>query len=202
MSTPVIITLILGLLTLQLVIGLAIVRSRDVFSATMLTGAFSLLGACLFMVLDAADVAFTEAAVGAGVSTALALGALSLVRYRDRSARPQNSRMALVACTALFAFWMSVVLQMPAVGDPNSPLQKHPLTTTYFDGTATEIGIPNVVTAVLGSYRAFDTLGEAFVIFIAGMVVYLLLGRVRPRPLEQKIDSPNTRSMEDSDANR
>lgn len=202
MSNPTLITLILGLLSLQLVIGLAIVRSRDVFSATMLTGAFSLLGACLFMVLDAADVAFTEAAVGAGVSTALALGALSLVRYRDRSARPQNSRMALVACAALFVFWMSVVFHMPVMGDPDSPLQKHPLTTTYFDGTATEIGIPNVVTAVLGSYRGFDTLGEAFVIFIAGMVVYLLLGRVRPQPLEEAPGVPASESKEGADENR
>lgn len=190
MSTPFIWGLMLSLLILQVIIGIAIVRSRDVFSATMLTGGFSLMGASLFMVLDAADVAFTEAAVGAGISTALVLGALSLLRYRDRSARPRNKGMALLACAALFVFWMSVVPQMPAIGDANSPLQQHPLTTTYFDGTATEIGIPNTVTAILGSYRGFDTLGESFVIFIAGMVVYLLLGRRQSQPLE------------DDDANR
>ncbi len=184
MTTPFIWGLLLSLLVLQLIIGVAIVRSRDVFSATMLTGGFSLMGASLFMVLDAADVAFTEAAVGAGISTALVLGALSLLRYRDRSARPRNHGMALLACAALFIFWMSVVPQMPVIGDAHSPLQQHPLTTTYFDGTATEIGIPNTVTAILGSYRGFDTLGESFVIFIAGLVVYLLLGRRRPQPLE------------------
>lgn len=184
LDTWVIWALMLGLLGLQFVVGLAIVRSHGVFSATMLTGAFSLLGACLFEVLDAPDVAFTEAAVGAGISTALILGALSLVRYRDRGARPRNHRMALVACASLFVMWMSIVPHMPIIGDENSPLQKHPLTTTYMDGAATEIGVPNTITAILGSYRAFDTLGEAFVIFIAGMTVYLLLGRVRPLPLE------------------
>ncbi len=184
MSTPIIWALLLGLLVLQLIIGLAIVRSRDVFNATMLTGGFSLMGASLFMVLDAADVAFTEAAVGAGISTALVLGAISLLRYRDRSARPANHRMALLACAALFTLWMSVVPRMPVIGDPESPLQAHPLTTTYFDGAATEIAIPNTVTALLGSYRGFDTLGEAFVILIAGLVVYLLLGQRHQRPLE------------------
>jgi len=184
MSTPVIWVLLLSLLILQLIIAVAIVRSRDVFNAAMLTGGFSLMGASLFMVLDAADVAFTEAAVGAGISTALALGALSLLRFRDRGARPHNHRMALLACGALFVLWMSVVPQMPVIGDAESPLQQHPLTTTFFDGAATEIGIPNTVTAILGSYRGFDTLGEAFVILIAGLVVYLLLGQRHPRPLE------------------
>lgn len=184
MSIPIIWTLLLSLLGLQLVVGIAIVRCHDVFAATALSGVFSLVGACLFMVLDAPDVAFTEAAVGAGISTALALGALSLVRYRDRGARPGNHRMAIFACSGLFLFWMSVVQHMPVMGDPNSPLQQHPLTTTYMDGARTEIGIDNTITAILGSYRGFDTLGEAFVIFIAGMVVYLLLGRAREEPLE------------------
>ena len=35
----------------------------------MLSGVFSLLSALLLITLDAVDVAFTEAAVGAGVST-------------------------------------------------------------------------------------------------------------------------------------
>ena len=44
--------------------------------------------------------------------------------------------------------------------------------------TTAEIGIPNIVTAVLASYRGFDTLGETAVIFTAGVgVMALLLGR-------------------------
>ena len=42
--------------------------------------------------------------------------------------------------------------------------------------TADEIHIPNVVTAVLASYRGYDTFGEAVVIFSAGLGVLLLLG--------------------------
>ena len=40
-----------------------------------------------------------------------------------------------------------------------------------------ETGIPNVGTAVLASYRGFDTLGEVAVIFTAGIGVLLLLKR-------------------------
>ena len=41
------------------------------------------------------------------------------------------------------------------------------------------IGIPNIVTSILASYRSFDTLGEVAVIFTAGMGVIILLGRRR-----------------------
>ncbi len=36
---------------------------------------------------------------------------------------------------------------------------------------------PNIVTAILGDYRSFDTLGEEVVIFAAGIICYLLLVR-------------------------
>ena len=47
---------------------------------------------------------------------------------------------------------------------------------SYLERTMTEISIPNVVTAVLASYRGFDTLGEVGVVFAAGLAVTLLLG--------------------------
>jgi len=40
-----------------------------------------------------------------------------------------------------------------------------------------EMHIPNVVTAVLASYRGFDTLGEVTVVFTAAIGVLLLLKR-------------------------
>ena len=45
----------------------------------------------------------------------------------------------------------------------------------YLKNTNREIGIPNVVTSVLASYRGFDTLGEVVVIFIAGISVIGIL---------------------------
>ena len=46
----------------------------------------------------------------------------------------------------------------------------------YIEDTDDEIGVPNVVTAVLATYRGYDTLGETTVIFTAGVGVLLLLG--------------------------
>ena len=44
-----------------------------------------ILSASLFVCLDAVDVAFTEAAVGAGIALILFLGALSLIKYKEKN---------------------------------------------------------------------------------------------------------------------
>jgi multicomponent Na+:H+ antiporter subunit B len=74
------------LLTFLCLTAIAILLMRHLFAVVALAGAFSLLSAGLLVTLDAVDVAFTEAAVGAGVSTVLMLGTLALTRRRE--ARP------------------------------------------------------------------------------------------------------------------
>jgi multicomponent Na+:H+ antiporter subunit B len=64
---------------------------------------------------------------------------------------------------------------MPAFGDVNSPANAY-VGMDFIAKTAEEIKIPNVVTAVLASYRGYDTFGEVVVIFSAGLGVLLLLG--------------------------
>ena len=66
-------------------------------------------------------------------------------------------------------------IDMPAFGDPNSPANSY-VGQAYVDRAATEVPMPNIVTAVLASYRGFDTMGEVMVIFTAGVAVMLLLG--------------------------
>src|SRR5690606_29539746 len=63
---------------LLLVIAVMVVRARNLFAAVMLSSIFSLLCTGIYTLLDAVDVAFTEASVGAGISTVLFLAALSL----------------------------------------------------------------------------------------------------------------------------
>ncbi|NNK48605.1 MAG: DUF4040 domain-containing protein, partial [Gemmatimonadetes bacterium] len=78
------------LLTLVVITALGIVHTKNLFVAVMLLGIFSLLIAANFFLLDAADVALTEAAVGAGISTVLFLGALALTSERERAATPHR----------------------------------------------------------------------------------------------------------------
>lgn len=165
----------LGLITMLLIIAFAIIRMRSLFAIVMLQGVYSLVCAAWFVSLDAVDVAFTEAAVGAGVSTVLMLAAMLLADRQSAqvSLRQQIAPIIIVVATGLALFY--AIGDMPLYGDPNSPANSH-VGTDYLERTAKDIHIPNVVTAVLASYRGFDTFGEVVVIFAAGLGVLLLLG--------------------------
>ena len=69
-------------------------------------------------------------------------------------------------------------LDMARFGDPNATTNQH-VAPYYLENTKKDTGVPNVVTAVLASYRGYDTLGEVTVIFTAGIGVILLLGSWR-----------------------
>src|SRR5690606_23249608 len=123
---------------------------------------FSLEMAAIFFILDAADVALTEAAVGAGVATVFLLGALALVSREERSVRgPRWVALAVVALTTLMVVYET--FDKPRLGDPDAPVHQH-VAPWYLEETPRLIDVPNVVTAVLASFRGYDTLGELFVI--------------------------------------
>lgn len=55
--------------TLILFCGIAAITVKDLMGAAILLGAYSFITCLLMAVMGAVDVAFTEATVGAGVST-------------------------------------------------------------------------------------------------------------------------------------
>ena len=155
-------------------IAIHIAQIRSLFAAAMLFGIFSLLSAGMLTLMDAVDVAFTEAAVGAGISTVLFLGALSLTTSEE--SRPTHHRWSakiVVILTGLMLVYGT--LDMPDYGDPNAPIHRH-VAPHYLQDSFEEIGIPNVVTSVLASYRGYDTFGETTVVLAAAVGAILLLG--------------------------
>lgn len=163
------------LMAMLLAVGIAVVRLKNLFAVVMLTGVYSLLSAAWFVSLDAVDVAFTEAAVGAGISTVLLLGAMLLTARECEPVPAFRHWMALLVVAVTGALLFYALGDMPVYGDPNSPANAY-VGMQYMERTVEDIAIPNVVTAVLGSYRGFDTMGEVFVVFAAGLGVALLLG--------------------------
>ena len=167
------------LLTLLAATAITVVRLRGLWAAVMLMGIYSFLGASWMLILDAPDVAFTEAAVGAGISTILALATLALTTTRTRKPVPSPA-IPLVVVIVTGAVLVYGTLDMPSFGDPDAPSQVYP-ELSYVEREPGEIGVPNVVTAILASYRGYDTLGETTVIFTAGIGVLLLLRETRSR---------------------
>lgn len=163
----------------------AIAKMDRLFAVVMLSGVFSLLAALLFVVMDAVDVAFTEAAVGAGISTVLMLGTIALTSRVERKSSHASSPIPLIACLITGAALIYGTLDMPSFGAADSPVQTH-VGPDYLSQSPKEVGVPNVVTAILASYRGFDTLGEVAVVFTAGIGVLLLINGLRRREDEDE----------------
>lgn len=190
---------------LLIIVGVLVARLKNLYAAAMLTGIFSLLSAGLFTLMDAVDVAFTEAAVGAGISTVLILATLSLTSHEERQQSPRILPFGVVIIVGLLLVWGTI--GMKPYGDASAPMHTH-LAAQFaekefkalkyyeaenngtlkpedeFQGEKSEgIGLPNLVTSILASYRGYDTMGETGVIFAAGVGVILLLS-TRKKKLE------------------
>jgi len=171
------------LLSFMVVMAYALVRIRSLFAVAMLSGIFSLVAASLYVVMDAVDVAFTEAAVGAGISTVLMLGTLALTTRVEKPSKLSPVPLAVVMATG--ALLVYATIDMPPYGDPTAPIHHH-VVPRYIEKSGTEVGPPNIVTSVLASYRGYDTLGEVTVIFTAAAGVMALIGRGRRRRKSRK----------------
>lgn len=62
--------------------------------------------------------------------------------------------------------------------DPASPAATH-VSAYYIENSVRETHVPNLVTAVLGDYRGYDTMFETVVIYCAGLAVICVLRRVK-----------------------
>lgn len=164
------------LISLLAVIAIYTIVSRYIFSIVMLAGAYSLISAIIFVTLDAVDVAFTEAAVGAGLSTVLYIAAMKHLPQKERALTIDNLA-ALLVCFIVGGLLIWASFDLPQIGDANAPIHTH-VAPYYIENTKKDMGIPNMVTGVLASYRGFDTFGETVVIYTAGLGVLLLLGGV------------------------
>ncbi len=162
---------------MMIVVVLAMVLQRNLFGVVVLSGIYSFLMATVLVALDAVDVAMTEAAVGAGISTVLLLGAIYLTRASE--AKPlRRPLLPLVVALGVGGALIHGTLGLPAFSDPAAPIHTH-VAPRYIEQAVTETGVPNVVTAVLASYRGYDTFGETIVVFTAGIGVIALLRRRR-----------------------
>lgn len=173
-----------ALLTLMVVISVAIIRQRSLMGVVLLAGAYSFLMASLLIVLDAVDVAMTEAAVGAGISTVVLLATLHLTESREYP-RPRPALLPLFVCvvTGLALVWGT--WDLPAFGVAVAPI--HQVTVPeYLRAAEAHLIAPNVVTAVLADYRGYDTMGETTVVFTAGIGVMMLLRAKRRKAPDAK----------------
>jgi multicomponent Na+:H+ antiporter subunit B len=165
-----------GLLVFVLGAALATALLRDVLGAIIAFGAYSLGIAIVWVFLRAPDVGLTEAAVGAGIMTVLFLLTIT------KTVRPPGDRTlesldfrALGVAAALVLVLSTTLFALPAVGAADAAAVSDDVTEYYLENAYEETGVKNAVTAVLAAYRGFDTLGEAVVVYAAGVGLLIVL---------------------------
>jgi multicomponent Na+:H+ antiporter subunit B len=155
----------------------ALVVIRPLMPSVLFLSAYSGLVVALLAQLGAVDVAFTEAVVGAGISTVLLM---TLMGRIDVDAVHQPGRLArafaVTASLGLGAALLPAVLALPRFGDPHAPASTY-LAPDYVRRAVDDNRTPNVVTAILADYRGFDTLIETTVILTAAIACVLISRR-------------------------
>ena len=195
-------TNLLLLVLLVFILGL-VIRTRRLFPVVVLAGAYSLISAAMFVNLDAVDVAFTEAAVGAGISTVLFLAAMAYLPAVEKT--PPEAKgishilPALIICIVAGVLLVAAAVELPPVGDPTAAPHVH-VAPRYLEESGSFLHIPNVVTTVLASYRGFDTFGEVVVVFTAGLGVLVLLAGFTRTARVTKTDKTGANDGEGGDA--
>jgi len=167
------------LLCLLVITAIGTVMVRSLLASTLLLAIYSLLMALVWVSLQAVDVAFTEAAVGGGISTVLLIATLVFVDRREAPGPlihwPSAAAVVITGAVLIYG-----TLDMPRFGDPSAAPHQH-VAPYYVAHSVEQTHVPNFVTSVLASYRGYDTLFETAVIYSAGLGLILLLRDARTR---------------------
>lgn len=165
-----------GLFVFVLSCAFATAFLRDVLGSVIAFSAYSLGIAIIWVFLRAPDVGLTEAAVGAGVMTVLFLLTIAkTTRPSDERTFERIDYRAAAVAIALVAVLSTTLVALPPVGTADSAVVTDDVTRYYLENAYKETEVQNAVTAVLAAYRGFDTLGEAAVVYAAGVSLLVVL---------------------------
>lgn len=170
-----------SLLIFFLSIGMLITKS--LISSIIISSIISLVSMFIYCLLKAPDVAITEAAIGSAISSVILLITTTIVgKYNNNLEVTRHRGMDIITfnvISIITIFIFSVILSyiffsFPKFGDPDNYLHNE-ISSHYITYTKIDFAIPNIVTAILGGYRGFDTLLETTVILTAAVGVFSIL---------------------------
>lgn len=171
---------IISLIALMIIGALVAIETTNLLHSVISVGAVGFLLSIVFVFLSAPDLAITQIAVE--VITLVLL--LHATRRSPQEESPSEARMTAGKVTATVMVIMLGILsarmfaEFPAFGNPVLDRFADAPSNTYLRDGLEQTGAANIVTAVLLDFRAYDTLGEATVLFCAVMGAISVL---RPR---------------------
>lgn len=170
-----------------LIIVMALIRSNNIMTITLLNGAFSLFTVMMYLLLDAPDVAMTEAAVSILASIFSVYTIKQVYKYNFIFIDKYNPYL-FILITILAALLIYASSDLPNFGQAK-------FNSYYLDRSIEDTGVSSVVTSILASYRGYDTLIETLVILIGSLSILMIVGEDNIKLLENysSIDIITTR---------
>ncbi len=178
---------ILMLIVFMVIAALIAVESSDLLSSVIAVGAAGFALSVIDLLAGAPDLAFPQVLVE--VITLVLLIRMIMTRKDTSRQTPQDTLRTAVVLLAGSVFLVTVFFaaggmgasegSMPVFGEPvMGSAADTGVSTQYLTRCAEDTGSANAVMGILLDYRAYDTLGEATVIFAAILGGYVVLRRV------------------------
>ncbi len=151
-----------------------IIKTKNLLYSVINISVLSLLLSNYYLLMDAPDVAMTEAAINACISTCVFLNLIKIFKNNDENISKGRIILALILVIVFIIILTWASFDLPLFGFKDNPIQTH-VSKYYIENTKYDIAIPSFVAAILASYRGYDTLGETVVILIAGLSMLIIL---------------------------
>lgn len=176
--------ILLALIILMIIGALVAIETPNMMHSIVSVGAIGFLLSIVFLFLSAPDLAITQIAVEVITLVLLlraTVGASEVPRRWNVYATAIVGAMLLV----LAIFGVRMLAGFPEFGQPVMDRFADAPSNTYLREGLEKTGAGNIVTAVLLDFRAYDTLGEASVLFCAVMgALCVLRSTARKQPEE------------------
>ena len=170
-----------------------LVREKNLKLSILWLSIFSILSCIIYLIMDAPDVAMTEAALGSCVTTVIFLKLAQICKEPSMESSIYMKLIGFIISALFGAALIYAGQDLADYGTSGSAVQSG-VQGYYNANTYNEIGIPSFVAAILASYRGYDTLGETAVIFIAGLCVVMIMNtrsKGKDSPLSSRICETN-----------
>jgi len=170
------------LLVFMILAAIVAIEVKDLLSSVVAVGSVGFALCLAFLILKAPDLAITQLVVEI-------LCLIILIRATIKRDLPlviegrwvfnTFSTLAFIAVFLFFAY--AALTELPRFGEPIMAVVKK-----YLEEGTSKTGAANLVTAVILDFRAYDTLGEATVLFTAVIGIMAVLRRPGRKNIEEK----------------
>jgi len=175
----------LYILLIFMVLGAIVaIEVKDLLSSVVAVGAVGLALSIVFLILKAPDVAITQLVVEI-------LALIILIRATLKRDLPFSTSGRWIFNTVVTATFIIVLLFVASKCFKDLPEFGYPImrvASTYLADGIKQTGATNIVSSVILDYRAFDTLGEATVLFTAVIGVLSIVRRIGRKKENEKVE--------------